>query len=180
MKRRTPPPLTESGFTLLEALVVLIIAAVLAAIAAPSWFQYIANRRAQSVQTELKQVLEQAQTKARTTRALQYVEIDEAAAVPTVAIGTDLTDLTPITLAVGELRDDTVALDIAIRSSEADDATVAYNYQGAVNKDELFYIEITAKGTNRTYCLASLTLIGGVQSGADGECETFKAQIFGN
>jgi prepilin-type N-terminal cleavage/methylation domain-containing protein len=175
MKRQCHPLHTESGFSLLEILVVLIVAGILAGIAAPSWLQYISNRRAQTVQTELKQLLQEAQTKARTTRQVQYVEIDEAAAIPTVKVGSDLSDLTSLTLGNGELKDGMVKVDINLASGR-----IAYDYEGAVQDGDLFYIDIIPSTGNRTYCLASLTLIGGVQSGADGECDGYETVVSNN
>lgn len=55
---------TSAGFTIIEALVVIIIAGVLASIAAPSWFRYAANRRVDAVSTDLLQTLRRAQQRA--------------------------------------------------------------------------------------------------------------------
>lgn len=72
---------------MIELLVVVVIAAVLAAIAAPSWFGYLSRQRARTVQNDLVEVLRQTQTRAVQLRRDQTATINVNAAVPTVQFG---------------------------------------------------------------------------------------------
>lgn len=79
----TPSPLAsasqhpaDAGFTLIEMLVVVLLALVLAAIAAPSWFGFMMNQRTSAVRNEVLQTLREAQTTARTKNQNLVVLLD--------------------------------------------------------------------------------------------------------
>jgi prepilin-type N-terminal cleavage/methylation domain-containing protein len=59
----------QAGFTLLEILVIVVIVGILAAIAAPSWLQFLANRQVEAARDEIHQGIRQAQTQAIARRA---------------------------------------------------------------------------------------------------------------
>ena len=65
MKRLTSHKKNQAaGFTLIEVLVVIVIAAVLAAIAAPSWQGFLNRQRVSAVKSDLLQTLKNAQQNA--------------------------------------------------------------------------------------------------------------------
>lgn len=68
-----------NGFTLTEVLVVIVIAGVLAAIAAPGWLAFMNRQRIQTARTETLQMLREAQKEAITKRASYGVEIQSGA-----------------------------------------------------------------------------------------------------
>ncbi|MEM7554230.1 MAG: prepilin-type N-terminal cleavage/methylation domain-containing protein [Cyanobacteria bacterium P01_A01_bin.84] len=59
-----PNNFSNSGFTLLEILVVIIIISVLSAIAVPSWLNFVANRRLNVAQDEIYQAMRAARSQA--------------------------------------------------------------------------------------------------------------------
>ena len=85
MKRRIRQHSTI-GFTLIEVMVTLLIAGVLAAIAAPSWLSLANGRRAAAGRDEIMQVLQVARTEAIRTRQPQSVNINSTATPPTIAV----------------------------------------------------------------------------------------------
>ncbi|MEO0985439.1 MAG: prepilin-type N-terminal cleavage/methylation domain-containing protein [Cyanobacteria bacterium J06639_14] len=179
MKRlNTPKPNTaDAGFTLLEILVVVFIVAILAAIAAPGWFRYITNRRVQAVQTELRQVMEQAQTDARTRRAEYTLEILEAEAIPTVRVTDSGGTVRDIELGNENVNPDTVQLTMNMVGGGT---VFSFDYQGVVS--EPFVVDVQPAGTGtginaNSSCVAVISLIGGLASGRGGECADFRTEI---
>ena len=67
---------SQSGFTLIEVLVVIIIIGVLSAIAAPGWLAFINNRRISTMRGQVADSLRKAQTDAKTTRTMRAVVFD--------------------------------------------------------------------------------------------------------
>jgi prepilin-type N-terminal cleavage/methylation domain-containing protein len=73
-RRRSPNP--DSGFTLIEVLVVVIIISVLSAIAAPGWLAFVNNRRISTVRSQAADAIRKAQTEAKTTQTMRAVVLD--------------------------------------------------------------------------------------------------------
>ncbi|MBW4519854.1 MAG: prepilin-type N-terminal cleavage/methylation domain-containing protein [Scytolyngbya sp. HA4215-MV1] len=76
----------EAGFTLLEMLVVTIIAMILFAIAAPGWVAFTNRQRLTTANGQILQALRSAQTEAKRTRSYREARFDFAADPPRFAI----------------------------------------------------------------------------------------------
>ena len=173
---------TNSGFTILEILVVLIILGTLAAIAAPGWGRYMANRRVQVVQGELRQLLEQTQTDARTKRETQLVQVLNEDGMPKIRVGPDddgdgLPDR-EIDLGNDNVPAGSVSLTLASPTGtdlSTDAFDFEYDHQGIVSKT--FVIEIESNIDTAKNCVAALSLIGGATSGSGGDCIAFNTEV---
>ncbi|MEO1068094.1 MAG: prepilin-type N-terminal cleavage/methylation domain-containing protein [Cyanobacteria bacterium J06638_6] len=170
--RSTASKRPEAGFTLLELLVVVVLAAVLAAIAAPSWLAFANRQRSNSVRSDLTQVLRNAQQDAIQLRQTRTVVIDEAAPAPTVqvngreqALGSGGNNSGQVTLeAYGFNADGTQ--NAAINS-------VAFDYRGLpVGTDTLpFVVAISSGQSAAQQCVIVANLLGGIKLASNAECD---------
>lgn len=87
MKRRRRSNRSIAGFTLIEMLLIMIIIGILFAIAAPGWDTLLSRQRVSSAREQVLQVIRQAQSEARSTRAFRAVVFDNNSpdGVPRVA-----------------------------------------------------------------------------------------------
>ncbi len=77
----------DAGFTLVELLVVVILIGVIATIAAPSWFGFISQRRANAANEYILRALQEAQSQAKNTKMNYSVSLRAPAnEVPQVAV----------------------------------------------------------------------------------------------
>ncbi|GAB4371363.1 MAG: hypothetical protein Kow00121_12810 [Elainellaceae cyanobacterium] len=78
---------SNTGYTLVEMIVVIVIVGILAATAVPGWLSFANSRRANTGRDEVLQTLRQAQARASRTRTRQIVIFDPAANPPTLTTG---------------------------------------------------------------------------------------------
>jgi prepilin-type N-terminal cleavage/methylation domain-containing protein len=84
-KPRSLKPQSQSGFTLIEILVIIIIVGILSAIAAPGWLAFINNRRVSTIRGQVADIVRKAQTEAKTKRRMQAVLFDKVSDPPRIA-----------------------------------------------------------------------------------------------
>lgn len=85
----TTPRQSKAGFTLVEVLVVVGLAAVLAAISAPSWLGFVQQRRVTSANDAVVRALQEAQSKAKTQKLSYSVSFINEGGIPKVAVYRD-------------------------------------------------------------------------------------------
>lgn len=78
---------SSTGFTMIELLVVIVIASTLALIAAPGWLSFVNSRRAEAGREQIFQFLRQAQSQAMRNRQVQVVDfVTPANGLPIVRV----------------------------------------------------------------------------------------------
>ncbi|MEA5451360.1 type II secretion system protein [Leptolyngbya sp. CCNP1308] len=176
-----------AGFTLIEVLVVVIIASVLAAIAAPGWLAFLTRQRVSAVESDLIQTLKNAQQDAIQRRITFPVQINDGAASPTVIVNGreqnlgDSADnpgniqLRSYVVADGDQDDDfdTIVFDYrgmpAIGTSPSDGTMI--DPEDASSEDLPFVISIRAGNSGAQQCVIVANLLGSLKTANNAECE---------
>ena len=158
-------PQSSAGFTLIELLVIVVIIGILGSISAPGWLSYLNRQRINSVRSELKAVLQQAQTNAQQKSTSYSVVMGTSNNEPTAALSTAGSTATPVVL--GE-NNSNVELSAFIGTSATSDL-LTFDYRGGVSEDILpFVIKVIADDNGATQkCLIVTSLLGGIVE-ADG------------
>ncbi|PZO37040.1 MAG: hypothetical protein DCF17_16435 [Shackletoniella antarctica] len=175
-----------AGFTLIEVLVVVIIAGILAAIAAPGWLAFLNRQRVGAVESDLMQTLKNAQQDAIQRRLTLPVQINDGAAAPTITVNGlaqtlgDSADnpgniqLTSYVVTAGVPYDDfdTVVFDYrgmpSIGTSPADGTRI--DPADASSEDLPFVISISSGNGGSQQCVIVANLLGSLKSANDDDC----------
>ncbi|THU05247.1 prepilin-type N-terminal cleavage/methylation domain-containing protein [Lampropedia puyangensis] len=126
--RRTPPPHSK-GFTLLEAMVVVALLALLSTIAVPSFQTMIANNRVSSSASELQVLLLFARSEAVYKRTATSVEI--ASSTWNVKSGSNLLRTTNVSDAVSVSVSPNEDIGFAVSGNASNDFSIAVSNSGA-------------------------------------------------
>lgn len=185
-KKRPSRSSRQAGFTLTEALVVVILAGVLAAIAAPGWLTFANRQRVSSANKELLQLIREAQAEAiakRTTYGvlLKPNEAGGPAVTKFTAKGQDLADATQIveitTETLGSEGEDTGLELTTVPNNNTNQ--YRFDFDGSVNNtfipaapagaDYVYKIQVSKDGTRN--CVIVETLLGAISEGSGDECD---------
>lgn len=171
----------SAGFTLIEVLAVVVMVAVLAALAAPSWLQYLNNQRIGSVKSDLVQSLKQAQQDAIRQRQTVTVEVrtpnnldgeENLPAINSSSSGVQLMGNRE-TVRPGMVLLDVYSFDGQGGNKDDDDTQLlSFDYQGTVREQNLPYvINITMEGYNKQQCVIVSSLVGSIKTARNDECD---------
>lgn len=168
-KKLFRPVSSTSGFSLLEALVVIIMLGVVAGIAAPGWLSYVNRQRINRARTELAQVLQQAQVDARQQNQTRVVKVFSNNP-PQLEVSS-----TPDSNGrVIELGEQNSGLNLEGGPlGGAPVASVTFDYKGTViNSNVPFVFSVTSNetGNSSVRCVVVSTLLGNLVQAEGEDC----------
>jgi type II secretory pathway pseudopilin PulG len=157
------PRKNESGFTILELLVIVILLGTLAAIAAPGWLGFINRQRVRTVNDRVFQSLRLAQSEAKRTKQSVTITFNPGSATdsPTVTFSPPLaTGGSQQKLdGGGEIKPGTITL-IPTPSN-----SLTFDYQGNLAAGTTpFYVTVAVSGGGTRQCVIVNTLLGGMRT----------------
>ena len=156
----------QAGFTLLEILVIVVMVGILAAIAAPSWLQYVANRQVEAVRDEIYQGIQQAQTQAITQRSTWQFTVREQDEQVAWAIH-------PQSIAVDDISTwqafdpkITVDWDNTLESNQEEVYILTFDFKGMVETQSIITVEDRADIAKKK-CVLINNLLGRTSKGQE-------------
>ena len=170
----------EAGFTLIEIILTVFIIAVLAAIAAPSWFGFVQQRRVNLVREEIYAVLQNARNDAKKTKLSRRVYFYPDA--PDYYYVSNPTNPLPASPAVDPDPDPNikrVGKRIGVSSGQVNlsqnPSSVTFNYLGEVDPPDQVGFTVTASavgaaGDVSNRCVIVTTLLGALTQASGSTC----------
>ncbi|MGF1515411.1 MAG: Tfp pilus assembly protein FimT/FimU [Elainellaceae cyanobacterium] len=165
----------ESGFTLFEILVVVIIIAVLTAIAAPGWATLANRQKAKLATDQIRQALRQTQSEARRLRSDRAITFDEAAVTIDYPGDGDPGAVPLDTGSLGTTRPASNVFDFTVQNqagNSLDNNQLIFSAnggldvnQGAASTDLPIYLTVTPDGSGTYRCVIIRSLLGSLDTG---------------
>ncbi|NET29682.1 Tfp pilus assembly protein FimT/FimU [Okeania sp. SIO1I7] len=171
---------SNAGFSLIELVVIVLILGILSAIVAPGWNAFITRQRIRTVNSQVLQALQKAQSQAKLKKEEGNVEFNTTVDPPTVIVNSIEQQLN----ANGEIKAGMVAL--VVKECETKDADgnctsykddaddqIQFNYLGAIDDpiQELpFAVSVSTPDDGLKRCVIIQTLLGGMRTAEGADC----------
>jgi prepilin-type N-terminal cleavage/methylation domain-containing protein len=175
------PYRSAPGFTLVEMIVVVMLASILALIAAPGWLSFANSRRAEAGREQVFQILRQAQSQAIRSRQEQVVNFlapaNELPIVEVAGISQRLDGQNPDNQLNPKLMKLEVSPNAKTGCSSDAIGCVVFNDRGNIKHDDLgdgIVIAVTSPAdndSNNRRCVIVKTLLGAMLNGRGEECK---------
>lgn len=188
----------EAGFSLIELIIVVLIIGVLSAIAAPGWNAFITRQRTRTVNSQVLQALQKAQSEAKSQKADRVVQFRDVSIDPDINTSTgkpyndpprfqiySTSKANPIPNsdpfwqslgANGEIKSGMVKLVSGVCTDETcatvnADSNVTFDYLGAVSEDSVpFIVKVSTPDDELKRCVIIQTLLGGMRTAEGDDC----------
>ena len=178
----------ETGFTLLEVLVVVVMVGILAAIAGPSWYGFIRQRQVTVVRDEIYSILQTAQSEAKRTNLSQTVEFNSTTNTAEYKVYSPSEPGASSTAFIqlgGEKELDSGIVAVSLPNNLT---SITFDYQGVPDyvtgaattqvedlpaNDDILTITAApseAETDSQQRCVIIQTLLGGMRMGAGADC----------
>ncbi len=159
---------SNSGFTLLEVLVVTLAIGILSAIAAPSWLAFVDTQRLNAAQSEVYQAMRQAQSQAKLQKLTWQASFREQNGTVQWAVhpaGVNPSD------AVWNNLNAVVSLDAETTLQESDGVRrIEFDYMGTVEQPPLGRITLSSKnGGKAKRCVFVSTILGAMRTAKEND-----------
>lgn len=154
---------SNSGFTLLENLIIIFLIGILAGIAAPTWFSILQNMRLNAAQSQVYQAIRQAQSQAKKEKLTWQVSFREQNDILQWAVHPEAVESTN---AIWNDIDANIRLDEETTLHQSDNIRyVQFDYLGSVKKPPLGRITISSKsGIKAKRCVFVSTILGALRT----------------
>ncbi|MEL6490700.1 MAG: prepilin-type N-terminal cleavage/methylation domain-containing protein [Cyanobacteria bacterium J06621_3] len=164
---------TADGFTMIELLVVIAMIGVIAAIAAPSWLEFLTQRRLSAASSDLMDVLSRAQQEAQSKQLSRSVIFSSTDLSVTVRNKAASTGGSVVVLGSGEVNDNF--------SMVTSTPSLVFDYDGQIEQDGVTFpvvYRVTNNASPSQSCVIVTTLLGGMKTAKGDECDTFSNSPF--
>ena len=195
MRKRISSKRSIAGFTLIEALIVLIMTGILFAIAAPSWVGFLNRQRLSTARGQVFEVMRAAQAEAKRTKVSRAIVfdnttttstnqqprivvvpvLDNAATPSSVSAGVNTSDGRWQVLGSGDIKAGVIKIaGKPDQGAATNSGAIIFDTYGNVNPNVgTTPYTITVQATTATSpkrCVKVTTLLGAMTSAEDGDC----------
>lgn len=187
-QKRVAPSLgfnPESGFSLMEMVIVVLIIAAISAIAAPGWLAFTSRQRIRTVNDAVYRAIQETQSTAKLENLPKVIEFDNTVDPPTYQIYTEDADATEYPVQTlnmnGEIKEGQIDLQVFDGTTLIDtdgEKLLTFDYEGNVSSvaddqtldDNGFAIVVSSADGGTKHCVIVQTKLGAMTKAEQDDC----------